>query len=190
MIIDKVWRIAVGDTYQEYTKTWIDQGFDVETVEATVPDTMPNNLKFGLKKKRIYGQKTSEFSDTEKAVCYSHYLLWKRCIEQNYPAIIIEHDTELILPFPREWDVERLKYFCIGYNARFAPHTKYTPAAGYVLSVEGAKWLTNRFEKRKISFNVDHYLRLVRDTNPKEWAVKYAHQPEGNKSTIEHRVIL
>lgn len=181
--IDKssVWRIAIGDSLLECKQTWTNQGFDVNHFEAITPDTMPNFLKFGKKEKRTYTRKTAEFTKVEKAIFYSHFMLWRMCFKARRPIVVIEHDTQLIQEFPLQWEIRRLKYFCVGHHALRADggyDTKYSPAAGYVLTPLGAEALINYTKRNTIIYNVDHYIRILRDKDSPSWAVKYAEQKE------------
>jgi hypothetical protein len=36
----------------------------------------------------------------------SHYGIWRRCIETNEPAIVLEHDTQVTEPWPSNIDIE------------------------------------------------------------------------------------
>jgi hypothetical protein len=176
-IIDKsqVWRIAIGDSLLECKQTWLDQGVPVNHFEAITPDTMDNFLKFSRKQVRMYTRKRSDFTKVEKAIFYSHF--------------IIEHDTELTREFNWEWDVETLKYFCITHTAmatRGRVDTKYTPAAGYVLTPHGAQVLINNIKPSIIDFNVDHYIRKYRDHDSPSWAVAYAEQKERDVNKASH----
>jgi GR25 family glycosyltransferase involved in LPS biosynthesis len=190
-IIDKsqVWRIAIGDSLLECKQTWLDQGVPVNHFEAITPDTMDNFLKFSRKQVRMYTRKRSDFTKVEKAIFYSHFMLWRKCYKSGKPMVIIEHDTELTREFNWEWDVETLKYFCITHTAmatRGRVDTKYTPAAGYVLTPHGAQVLINNIKPSIIDFNVDHYIRKYRDHDSPSWAVAYAEQKERDVNKASH----
>lgn len=184
MIIDNIdiWRIAIGDSLTQCKDTWTSRGFPVNHFEAITPDTMPTNeLIFTEKHNRKYTKTHAPFSDVEKAIFYSHYALWKKCHTTNRPITVIEHDTKLIGNFPVLWDVRRLKYFCVGHRALRNDglyDTKYSPAAGYVLTPLGAEVLLKNTTGKNICWNVDHYIRIYRDPNSPSWAIRYAEQYE------------
>ena len=180
-ITDNIWRIAIGDSLPECKQTWIDQGFNVNHYEAITPDTMPNFLKFGQKNMRMYTKKTAAFTQVEKAIFYSHFMLWRMCFKSQKPIVVIEHDTQLVNQFPTTWDVRRIKYFCVGHRALKRDggyDTKYSPAAGYVLTPQGAEALIAYTKRSTIIYNVDHYIRILRDKDSPSWAVRYAEQKE------------
>ena len=70
-------------------------GYDLKFFEATTPE---NNAKAFLN----FGKKrgTIEFTETEKAVWYSHVEMWARVRGKTKGVIIIEHDAMLVRPIP------------------------------------------------------------------------------------------
>lgn len=90
-----------SEYYYNYVESsWTDSEFVLERFDAITPNDLQylNELNFralnNQKYKKINYRKP--FSETEKAVWYSHYSLWKKCVELNEPIIIIEHDVLLI----------------------------------------------------------------------------------------------
>ncbi len=76
---------------------WESVGVKLERFDAITPKTLPDGpLKFTAVRTRKYqditNRKGKTFTDTEKAVWYSHYMLWKKCAESNEPIVVIEHD--------------------------------------------------------------------------------------------------
>ena len=64
--------------------------------EATTPETLPEGpLNFGILKPTVDRPFGKEFTDTEKACWYSHFLLWQHIVDKNEPAYIFEHDVVL-----------------------------------------------------------------------------------------------
>lgn len=195
MIIDnfQVWRIAIGDILPQCKDSWTKQGFEVNHFEAITPATMPNFLKFGTKDRLVNSikkNKLAEFTETEKAIWYSHFTLWKKCLDSNTPFVIIEQDNILTEKFPTTWRLYRLKYFCQASKPdRYSPtkKRKFTPAAGYVLTPEGAEFIINHtLNKPEQQSNVDHMISTGRDRNPRSWCIKYAEQYDDQFETIEH----
>jgi hypothetical protein len=86
-------------------KTWEDAGFKVSYVSAYTPETMPDFLDFSKKDKtnktlaiqrRTKKKVVPYFSETEKAVWYSHLRIWRRIVKSKKPYIVAEHDAELV----------------------------------------------------------------------------------------------
>lgn len=188
MIIDDIWRIAIGNSLPEVKQDWINKGYIINHFEAITPKTMRTDLPFGFgyKNRAKTPEDYIDFTDTEKAVFCSHFTLWEKCYTSQRPMFIIEHDVKLRGYLPREWNVNRLKYFTKGaLPDRSASRPKYTPAAGYVLTPHGAKVLISEVKDKFVSANVDSYIYRVGDNNPTEWIVAYADQVEHNLA-IEH----
>lgn len=98
MIIDKpdVYRIKIDNQYDYCRDSWLEQGWTVHDVIGTTPSTLPDGpINFAQKSGRPAPKPTVEFTDTEKAVFYSHYNLWQKCVDLNQPMIIIEDDCVL-----------------------------------------------------------------------------------------------
>lgn len=133
-----VWMIQISDNeISQYYKnkvlsSWVDRGYDVSEFEAITPITLHEYkiLKFG----RLNSRKSDrEFTETEKAVWYSHYLMWLKCIELNEPIIIIEHDTKALGRFEVDYDTE---FKFLSFNRELWPASAYyiTPKVANILS--------------------------------------------------------
>ena len=86
---------ALSEKYAEYcSESWA--GFNLRYFDAITPDTLSqqSGLTFG---KRGNG---AELTDTEKACFYSQYHLWKKCVTEKKPILILEHDAWLQNPTP------------------------------------------------------------------------------------------
>jgi len=87
--------------YMKITRPIIEQRIDgqLELWEATTPETMHqyDKLVFGKKMPPLIRIQDAyrDFTDTEKAVWYSHYRLWKHVYETGTPAWIFEHDVDM-----------------------------------------------------------------------------------------------
>lgn len=195
MIIDDfdIWRIAVGDTLSHCKYGWEAQGFKVNHFEAITPINSPDFLPFGRKNRKSHPvhrpNPIVDFTRTEKAIWYSHFLLWEKCLAEDKAFVIIEHDTTAVDFFPTLWEVDKLKYFCKADKPdRYSPtgRYKFTPAAGYILTPHGARCLVDiTLSKKSITSNVDFMLTELRDKEPRKWCVQYAVQSSA-PSTIEH----
>lgn len=81
--------------FSKIDPVWEEIGITLERFDAITPSTMPNTLKFHRNEANKYKHlpaQSKEFTETEKACWYSHYTLWKKCIELNHPIVIVEHD--------------------------------------------------------------------------------------------------
>jgi GR25 family glycosyltransferase involved in LPS biosynthesis len=119
MIIDKndleVWMISlIGNHHADALRTvtvpkWEKEGLKVNLFDAIKPNTMydlPYQLKFGMKEN--VNRNPVEFTETEKAVWYSHLQLWEKCSIGNMTFLIIEEDTKPKKRFPNSIVVDRL----------------------------------------------------------------------------------
>lgn len=82
------------------SKSWIDDGHEVEYVEGCTPETIGkppyNDMEFGLIARR---REYKEFSESEKSVFYSHRKAFRTLAESGEPyGIIAEHDALLVQP--------------------------------------------------------------------------------------------
>lgn len=102
MSLPDVWMITIENNlksryYRSRTKrTWERQGFKVRIYPAVTPDLLSrqqNRLKFDKVKRS--GKNKREFTETEKAVWYSHYNLWRFSYTYKIPIIVAEHDAML-----------------------------------------------------------------------------------------------
>jgi hypothetical protein len=63
-------------------------GFNLRRHSAVTPETL--HLQSGI----MFGKRGNrELTDTEKACFYSQYNLWKKCAEERFPILILEHDA-------------------------------------------------------------------------------------------------
>jgi hypothetical protein len=93
-----------SEYYANYcTKRWEVFGLHVKRFDAIVPADLKNLTElrwtqYSMSKKYLKRNLKAEITDTEKSCFYSHYMLWKKCIEQNVPFMILEHDSYLEKP--------------------------------------------------------------------------------------------
>ncbi len=93
-----------SEYYANYCiKSWEAFGIEVKRFDAIVPKDL-EKLKDLRWEKYIASTKytkrkiNAEFTETEKSCFYSHYMLWKKCVEKNIPFMILEHDAYLENP--------------------------------------------------------------------------------------------
>jgi hypothetical protein len=93
-----------SEYYANYCiKSWEAFGLEVKRFDAIVPKDLQNlnELKWEKYSSSIKYLKLNinvEFTDTEKGCFYSHYMLWKKCIEKQKPIMVLEHDAYLEKP--------------------------------------------------------------------------------------------
>jgi GR25 family glycosyltransferase involved in LPS biosynthesis len=142
--------VVAGDPTAEYysnicIKTWNAYDYNVNIVDAVTPDQLNNYTELEFKTRRV-SNKIREFTETEKAVFYSHFLMWRKVAKSNKPAIILEHDCMLYKPLPDKKDSmwqQKYQTLCsfAPYPQRLARHP--SPSGGYYLSSQGARDLIN-----------------------------------------------
>ena len=145
-----VWMIQISDNeISQYYKnhclpSWTDRDYVVNMFEAITPDTLGDELEFGWLKSNKSKRK---FTETEKAVWYSHYYLWAQCTE---PMIIIEHDTMTYGKF----DITP------SMNFKFLAESNkgLAPASAYYLTPATASDLISECTGSPITLNVDGYM--------------------------------
>ncbi len=102
-----------SEEYAEISrKTWEDQGYNVTYMDAITPETMHTfedpQIRFDYRilirttereRQELQQNKGFKFegvfSDTEKAVWYSHVKAWRQVASGDEPTIICEHDAKL-----------------------------------------------------------------------------------------------
>ena len=90
-----------SEYYYDYIESsWTDHGFKLTRFDAITPKDLPHlsDLQFHHHTSQKYQSVNynKPFSDTEKAVWYSHYTLWNKCVELGTPIIVVEHDVLLL----------------------------------------------------------------------------------------------
>lgn len=94
----------ISEYYHTYTKpSWEKAGFFVNRFNAITPDDLSDyeDLRFSdfvMSRKYTAKGLKKVFTPTEKAVWYSHFLLWEKCLGTNKPIIVLEHDCLLLEP--------------------------------------------------------------------------------------------
>lgn len=83
--------------------SWETIGLKVQRFDAITPKDLKNlnQIRWKEYSTQIKYEKLNikaKITDTEKACFYSHYMLWKKCIDQKEPILVIEHDSYLECP--------------------------------------------------------------------------------------------
>lgn len=81
--------------YNKVLPIWNEIGIYPKRFDAITPNNLPSEpLKFHKNYAAKYAfMKGKQFTETEKSCFYSHFLLWKKCVELNKKILILEHDT-------------------------------------------------------------------------------------------------
>ena len=159
----EVWMIAIShsEISQMYVKqcspSW--KNYNLNLFEAITPRSLSSLNELSFFSKRY---STRPFSDTEKAVWYSHYFLWKKCWEEKKPLIIIEHDSILRKDIG-EVGRTKLLSFLKGRKAWSGDPVEngniLSPGSGYVIFPNDIIQLINYSRNTSINGNVDGYIR-------------------------------
>ena len=136
---------------REVTPSWKDHGITPKMHEATTPKDLVyrNELKFDIKK---FGRGRRPFTPTEKAVWYSHFDLWCKCVREG-ALTIVEHDSKLMKPLP---DMSKEGYKFLSYSADY--NDKMSVGSGYYLTSPVAERLVAGAMSNKINKNSDGFI--------------------------------
>lgn len=172
-----VWMISIPDNpvsqhYRDICKpSWEKQGFNVIDFEAVTPETVEkenmNELEFWKIIRRDHS--TREFTPTEKAIWWSHFVLWHKCLIRKKPIIVAEHDALLLKDLPKDLRPGKLKFAFLGTAKGRNPEGKFVlaPCTAYYLTPEfaaklvrirTARWRMPTGDTVGIYMNVDGYM--------------------------------
>lgn len=172
-MLPEVWMISISDCevsqyYRQICQpSWEQQGFQVHHFEAITPKDVDiinsGVLRFGRKNPTKY-RTQCDFSETEKAIWYSHYYLWQHCsTSRARPIIIIEQDMyfkEMPGLLSSNSIPYGVMYACLG-TAYYDMIRKFTPqvAGAYYLHPNFAYELHRSTSSgRLIQSNVDGWM--------------------------------
>lgn len=176
-------------------KSWRKGGHKIHLYEAVTPETIPmqkNRLTFDTKLSRggiiDYDNLVGVgFTETEKAVWYSHFNLWNVCIQINKPIVIIEHDMKLDHRTGLKTENFREKN-AVGLGRTKSHKIKRNinlPCGCYYLTPYIASILVKRAKSDPVRINVDGHVKKFLDTDKKNWCVdQIIHEKVG--TTIVH----
>ena len=179
-----------SEEYAEVSrKTWEKRGYSVTYMDAITPETMHTfedpQIRFAYKiairsveKRRQKLQKDKGFkfegifSDTEKAVWYSHVKAWRQVASGDEPTIICEHDAKL-----------RRKYIpCMNHD--FYMMTKNILGAAFFHPA-----LLRRFLKGHLQYDDNPFVvRLNPDAHMYDYIMKHCDSQRGDIRTRTHFV--
>ena len=175
-----VWMISISDNpvsqhYRDICKpTWEEQGFNVIDFEAVTPETVEKEGMDELEFFKIIRKdgSTRDFTETEKAIWWSHFVLWHKCLIRKKPIIVAEHDAFVRKELPSVlYRPSKLKFAFLGTAKGRNLEGKYVlaPCTAYYLTPEIASELVKvRFKRWSskvvgldpvgIYMNVDGYM--------------------------------
>jgi hypothetical protein len=155
----KIYMIAIENhpislMYQrEVLPSW--KEYKVNIFKAITPKDLykKHKLDFGIKRNR-------EFTSTEKAVWYSHFELWCKCIVEKTPILVIEHDSKLVKPLP---DMLEQGYKVLSFiNRDFgAKGIHIAVGSGYYITPAFAERLIIAAVVRPIHMNSDGHISRI-----------------------------
>jgi hypothetical protein len=169
--------------------SWTDRGFNIEYYSAVTPETIkdqPRPLNFRIKDYPS-PKRAREFTETEKAVWYSHRNIWGIIRRKKSPVIVIEHDTMLLKPIdPRIFN--RVKAMGLCHSLLPDGTMGTTVGAGYYLTREAAEEFYRDTFDLRINFNSDNYIHKKIDKMGSHWRTHYCQQIKDTTigTTIRH----
>ena len=168
---------------RECLPSWKD--YKVKIFDAVTPKDLylRNQLTFT---KHYKGR---EFTSTEKAIWYSNFDLWCKCVLEEKPMLIIEHDSKLVKPLP---DLSKEKHKFVSFIDRDFGHKgiDLAPGSGYYITPTWAEKLIAKAVCRPIDHNSDghigHWLKVYRQKARNDY--QYVEQINiDGLNTIDHK---
>lgn len=156
----KIYMISISDHpistmyKRQVMESW--KEYEVNHFEAVTPKDLvyKNKLDFGTKKS---GSKKREFTSTEKAVWYSHFELWCKCLNTNTPVVVLEHDSKLIKPLP-DFKKDGYKFLSFMNRDWGKGGTHMAPGSGYYITPQVSHRLIANAVSNSITQNSDGHL--------------------------------
>jgi len=154
-----------NETSEKYksigSQSWKNAGYDLDYIQGITPQTFDSairQLNFG---KKTTGRNIGkDFTDTEKAIWYSHMKMWDISSRKASPFIIIEHDVMLLQHIDRI-TVEQHSIVGLCHNGLLSkkPEKGYRVSAGgaYLLKKDIAQKMLDSLPK-VITTNSDAYI--------------------------------
>ena len=169
--------------------SWADRGFKLEYFKAVTPQTIAeqkHKLQFGLKQSPN-PNRIREFSETEKAVWYSHFGVWNIARRKQSPIIVIEHDTLLLKPINSRI-FKNVKMMGLCHSLLKDGTMGTTAGAGYYLTRDVADEMCRETMGREIRSNSDALIHRKIDKYGANWKTHYCEQIRDDSvgTTIHH----
>jgi len=138
--------------------SWKKFGYKINFFDAVTPKDLVYRNELTFKKDR--------YSDTEKAVWYSHYDLWVECAKRHETMIVLEHDSFLHKKID---DLKNHKFKFLSFINRDFGNNKgryLAPGSGYFVRPEVARALVDRAKNNTIQQQLDGFISV---TNWEHW---------------------
>ena len=139
-----------GRSYQ----TWRSAGYNVALFDAITPKTyLDSEIKLTFKKH----WRGREFTETEKAVFYSHLSVLSLARRKSGPSIVIEHDAHLVKDLDlKKMEKEDIDVAALGMCVR--GNNKYqVPCLAYFINPALAGFFYDDMQMKDITKNIDGY---------------------------------
>ena len=162
------------------------KNYNVEFFNAVTPKDLAYKKALRFAPNRVTLKNKRPFTETEKAVWYSHYELWCQCARSRESMLIIEHDSKLVNPLPDLSKYDR-KFLSFVYDDVKGP--VLAPGSGYFLTPRIAAQAAGYAVCDQIYGNSDghlaHFLNAAVDKRKKDF--QYIEQISiDGLNTIDH----
>ena len=130
--------------------SWKKFDYKINFFDAVTPKDLVYRNELTFKKDR--------YSDTEKAVWYSHYDLWVECAKRHETMIVLEHDSFLHKKID---DLKNHKFKFLSFINRDFGNNKgryLAPGSGYFVRPEVARALVDRAKNNTIQQQLDGFI--------------------------------
>lgn len=189
-------------------KSWENQGYKVKYIDGYTPETMPDYMDLSI---RTHSSKTRAlddeyrkqgkyiepyFSETEKAIWYTHHRIWKYIIKTDIPAIIAEHDAKLSQMINGKFEVKDCyfrqlaenilgaSYFTPQFLRRYLKFFRNNPRINPDGDISD---FIKKYERGERGEKLDKPLiHNLSDDKPKDWLMPWPVHTFWAQSTIEH----
>lgn len=169
--------------YRKVLPSWKSHNIKPVVHKATTPIDLVyrNTLSFGLKTTN----EKRDFTATEKAVWYSHFDLWCKCIRKG-PMIIVEHDSKILKPLP---DLKEEGYKLLSFS-KADGKVRETVGSGYYITPPFAERLIARAVATPITCNSDGHISSIMNTKAQQKMKDYFYIEQiviDGLNTIDHK---
>ena len=175
----------VSQMYYRITiPSWEKYGYKIKKFNAITPKDL--YLKTTLNFNRGGDR---NFTQTEKAVWYSHFDLWCKCLNSKKPMLILEHDSKLVKPLP---DLSKEGHKFLSFiNRDFGKKGIYlAPGSGYYITPTISQRLISNAVSKPIKGNSDGHLGNLLNVIKQEKAKDFDYIEQINidgLNTIDHK---
>lgn len=161
--------------------SWDD--YEVKQFEAVTPKDL------ATKNKIDWGKRKRPLTATEKAVWYSHFELWCKCVNTNKPIVVIEHDSKLVKPLP-DLSKEGHKFLSFINRDYGKKGIWCAPGSGYYITPLAAQRLVSTAVSKPQTINSDGHLGWKLNVLKQEEIGDYKYIEQINfdgYNTIDHK---